>query len=467
MHTKKEEITLIGAGLSGALLSILLAKKGLKVNVYEKRSDPRCSKAESGRSINLALSHRGWKALKKAGVAEQIAPEALPMKGRMMHDIRGALTFQAYSASGKTIYSILRNSLNRQLIAAADAYENISFHFDTFCESVSLGERKVLFSHKPPKQKETRFAVKSGLIIGSDGAFSQLRAAMQKTPRFDYCQEYLSHGYKEFCIPASADNDFRINPAALHIWARKQFMLIALPNPDKSFTATLFLPFEGAHSFDTLQNEQQITQFFADFFPDTHTLIPNLTDEFLHNPTASLLTIRCKPWIYQSSAMLIGDAAHTVVPFYGQGMNASFEDCSVFDNLLDEYGTDWQKILPIYQAHRLENGHAIAELALQNFVEMRDLVRSPDFLLRKKIEARLHQLMPQKWIPLYTMVTFSDMPYAQALRIGKQQEKVMDQIMQEQNIAQGWENICWEKHPIIKKYLDDFVPALMPSEFDF
>ena len=436
---RKEEITLIGSGLAGSLLAILLAQKGNRVNVYEKRPDPRLSEAEGGRSINLALSHRGWKALKKAGIDAQIKEQAIPMKGRMMHSIDGELTFQPYGKEGQMIYSISRSGLNKALISLADTFENVSYSFNASCAEIDLKHNHVAFF-----QENEKMEVQSNLIIGTDGAFSKVRAAMQKTDRFNYSQSYVPHGYKELTIPPSESGDFKLEPNALHIWPRKSYMLIALPNQNKSFTATLFFPFEGSPSFSEINSEEEVQAFFEENFPDTISLIPNLKKEFFQNPTSSLVTVRCNPWVYKNRAMLLGDAAHAIVPFYGQGMNAAFEDCSVFDDLLEKYGNDWASILPEYQALRVDNGNAIADLALRNFVEMRDLVANPDFLLRKKIEAQLHKQLPEKWTPLYTMVTFSDLSYAEALKTGKVQDKIMEKVMQEENIHQNWEHIDWE-----------------------
>lgn len=449
MAVKNEEITLVGSGLAGSLLAILLAKRGHTINVYEKREDPRTSEAIGGRSINLALSHRGWKALKKAGIDEQVHSQAIPMKGRMMHDIKGNLTFQPYGTEGQMIYSISRSGLNEALIQLADQHKEVSYHFNSPCEEVNIRDNTVIFS----TEKE-QLNVKSNLIIGSDGAFSKVRAAMQKTDRFNYSQHYIDHGYKELTIPPSESGEFRLEPNALHIWPRKSYMLIALPNQDKSFTATLFFPFQGSPSFDELQTEDDVQHFFEENFPDTLELIPHLKSEFFINPTSSLVTVRCDPWVYKNKVMLIGDAAHAIVPFYGQGMNAAFEDCTVFDDLLIQHGSSWSTILPEYQKLRVENGNAIADLALRNFIEMRDSVADPDFLLQKKIESKLHEIFPKKWIPLYTMVTFSNYTYAEALKIGQIQDKIMEKVMQEDGIHKNWESIDWQEHPVIQEYID-------------
>jgi len=447
---KKETITINGSGLVGSLLAILLAKQGYTVEVFEYRPDPTENEARGGRSINLALSNRGWQALGLAGVAEKVKQDAIPMHGRMMHSIEGKLTFQPYGKAGQAIYSVGREGLNRTLVAAGKTFESIHFNFDQKCHDVDLDSQALTFTNnKTGKELIHRYEN----LIGSDGAFSQVRAAMQRKNRFNYSQQYLAHGYKELHIPPTATGDFALEPNALHIWPREEFMLIALPNPDKSFTATLFLAFEGKLAFEQLDDNQSVIDFFDTFFPDTRTIIPDLTAQFQQNPTSSLVTIRCAPWNY-GNTMLIGDASHAIVPFYGQGMNSGFEDCYLFDQMLKESDLLFPEFFEQYQAKRKKDADAIADLALHNFIEMRDLVADPEFLLRKKIEARLHQIYPEKWIPLYTMVTFSHIPYSDALQIGKQQRAIMDKLLQDSEIRQNWEQMNFEGIPILEGYFN-------------
>ncbi|MBS1543279.1 MAG: FAD-dependent monooxygenase, partial [Bacteroidetes bacterium] len=278
----------------------------------------------------------------------------------------------------------------------------------------------------------------SDLIIGADGAFSAIRGALQMTDRFEYSQTYIEHGYKELRIPPGPNGEFQLEKEALHIWPRQRFMLIALPNPDATFTCTLFFPFEGDPSFATLETDEDISQFFQKTFPDVVPLMPTLLEDFRDNPTSSLVTIRCYPWV-RNKVVLIGDAAHGIVPFFGQGMNAGFEDCRILNQLLDASGDDWEKALPEFVRLRKPDADAIAQLALDNFIEMRDLVADPDFLLRKKIEARLHELYPSQWIPLYSMVTFNDNSrYSEALQTGMRQKQIMDDVMKTPSIETKW-----------------------------
>ncbi len=432
---KKEAITINGAGLVGSLLSVLLARRGFDVEVYDMRPDPTENQVWGGRSINLALSNRGWQALKKASVTEEVEKTAIPMKGRMMHSTSGELTFQPYGKSGQAIYSVSREGLNRLLVGKAKTMKNTHFYFSHKCSRVELDKQRLTFKDLLTEEKKK---VHYDYLIGTDGAYSKVRLAMQRKNRFNYSQQFLEHGYKELRIPPNANGDFAMEPHALHIWPRKQFMLIALPNPDKSFTATLFLAYEGAQSFKKLQTDEQVSTFFKEEFPDTLELIPDLLEQFHRNPTPSLVTIRCSPWNYEN-ALLMGDSSHAIVPFYGQGMNAGFEDCFLFDQLLEQSDIPLCELFDAFQANRKKDADAIADLALQNFIEMRDLVADPEFLLRKKIEARLNQLFPEKWLPLYSMVTFSHIPYSKALAIGKKQEAVMDRLMKMDEVRNNWQ----------------------------
>jgi kynurenine 3-monooxygenase len=405
----------------------------------------RKSSSDSGRSINLALSRRGIKALEDVGVIEEVEKIMLPMEGRMMHSQDGELTFQPYGKEGQHINSISRGNLNKILLDKAEA-EGVEIFFEHTCKSVDLAGTSVTFESQNT-EKTTQF----DLLFGSDGAFSRVRQAMEKTDRFNYEQYYIPHGYKELTIPATENGDFAIAPNALHIWPRGQYMLIALPNLDKSFTCTLFFPFEGQPSFESLQTPQQVLQFFKNTFPDSLPHLKNIQEEYFQNPTSSLVTVKCEPWV-KNNCVLIGDAAHAIVPFYGQGMNAGFEDCYELNLLLDKHSDDWKKSLEDYQQLRKKDGDAIADLALHNFVEMRDLVADEKFLVQKKIEAKLHELFPKKWMPLYSMVTFSDLRYSEAYEIGKKQQAIMDEVMQKPNILENWESI--DLKAIVQK-LDD------------
>ncbi len=434
----KEKILLLGAGLVGSLQAIFLAKKGFQVEVFEKRTDPRKGSFQGGRSINLALSDRGLRALHEAGVGASLDEITLPMNGRMIHQADSTINFQPYGKSNQAINSVSRGLLNELLINEAEK-AGATFHFGQRCEHVDLEETVLQLNNNHNKT-----AVSGDAIIGADGAFSALRSSLLHTDRFDFSQEYLPHGYKELTIEPSANNEFRLEPNALHIWPRGAFMLIALPNKDKSFTCTLFLPLEGKTSFDTLKEAADVEAFFQHYFPDTLPLIDHLSQQFTTNPTSSLVTIRCFPWS-KNKSMLIGDAAHAIVPFYGQGMNAGFEDCRILNEMIDSYGTDWKGLFRAFEAERKANTDAIAKLANDNFLEMRDKVADEGFLWEKKLEARIHEKYPDKWTPLYSMVTFSHIPYSRALETGRKQELVMRKIREVYPMSTPPEAIDLEK----------------------
>lgn len=432
-----KNITILGAGLVGSLLATLLARRGHHVQLIEKRPDLRVTNWDDGRSINLAMSERGWLAMRAVGVEDKVKAFAIPMYGRMIHDTKGQLTFQPYGDDNQCIYAISRSLLNQALINEAQRH-GVDFLFEHKCTAVDLQNTRLELTRI---SDNVPFTLSPDLIFGSDGAFSAIRLAMMKRPLFDYSQDYIEHGYKELTIPPGPDGNWAIEPNALHIWPRGHFMLIALPNPDKTFTCTLFFPWEGEPSFGQIQTPEQLIHFFAATFPDILPLMPGLVKEYFDHPTSALLTVRCYPWTYRDKIALIGDAAHAIVPFYGQGMNCGFEDCIVLDGILQEYGDDWATVLRTYEQSRKPNADAIAELALHNFVEMRDKVGDPKFLLRKKIDGHLHHLYPERWVPLYTMISFTTMPYSQALAIGKQQDAVLDTIMKIEDIDNRWQTI--------------------------
>lgn len=432
---KKETAIIVGAGLVGSLWAVFLARRGYQVKVFERRSDMRLAGYVGGKSINLAMSERGWKAIEQAGIREKIERVAIPMPGRMMHSMEGDLTFQPYGKEGQAIYSVSRGGLNLELLNIADAYPNVEIFFDHRCVDVDLHNPTITFEDTRTAEMKT---IDAPLIFAADGAFSAVRYALQRTDRFNYRQFYLEHGYKELCIPPLENGTHRIKPGALHIWPRGNHMLIALPNADGSFTCTLFLPFEGEVSFEKLRSDADVMDFFQKYFPDAVPLMPTLLQDFWANPTASLVTVNCAPWQWQNRILLLGDAAHAIVPFYGQGMNAGFEDCTILDAMLDEFGGDWSKTIPAFAELRVQDGNAIAELAQRNFVEMRDLVADPKFLLRKKIAADLHAKFPSEFLPVYSMVTFSNTPYHQALHEDDAQNNLFRQILALENIESDW-----------------------------
>lgn len=432
-----ERIAIIGAGLVGSLQAIILAKKGFKVDVYERRPDMRKATISAGRSINLALSNRGWKAIELAGIRSEIEKMAIPMYGRIMHGVDGSTQYQPYGKAEEAIYSVSRGGLNCQLMDSAEALENVDFHFNWACKDVDLDNNTLHFEHTESQETIT---VQPDRIFATDGAFSAIRSRLQRTDRFNYEQFYLDHGYKELYIPPGKSGEFLIDKNALHIWPRGEFMLIALANEDGSFTCTLFFPFEGKESFNSLKTKDQVLSFFDRVFPDALAIMPSLAEDYFENPTSSLVTIKCSPWNYQDKILLMGDAAHAIVPFYGQGMNSGFEDCSIFSELLDKHPNNWQTLFSTFSETRKKDGDAIAELALRNFIEMRDLVADEMFLLRKKIEKKIYEKHPNKWMPLYSQVTFSHIPYSEALAAGNQQEKIMDKIMAKANIETIWDS---------------------------
>jgi kynurenine 3-monooxygenase len=425
---KTTQLSVMGGGLVGCLLSLYLAKQGYRVDVYERRPDLRRANIGSGRSINLALSDRGWRALETIGIAEDIRKVAIPMYRRVMHDKNGNLSFQPYGQEGQAIYSVSRGGLNQALLDLAEAEPTISLHFQQQAMEVDVATNKVTMLDNSTGQEHH---IQPDVIFAADGAYSMVRLSLQKTDRFNYEQSYLDYGYKELTIPPAADGSWQLEKNALHIWPRGQFMMIALPNIDGSFTCTLFFPYEGEPSFQSLQTNAQVDAFFREVFPDVTALMPDLAQEFFENPIGSLVTIKCLPWRHSGKILLLGDAAHAIVPFYGQGMNAGFEDCTILRGLLEQHQDDWETIFQTFQEIRKPNTDAIADLAVYNFIEMRDKVADPRFLLQKKIEAKITGQYPDSWLPLYSMVTFSpDIPYAEALANGQRQEEIMRKLME-------------------------------------
>ena len=428
--------SIIGAGLVGSLLAIYLAKRGHKITIFERRPDMRREKISAGRSINLALSDRGWRGLEGVGIDEEVKKVALPMRGRMIHNLNGEQVLQPYGTENQAIYSVSRGGLNILMMDLAEKH-GVEIKFNHRCISVDLNNKKCKFFVEDKNKEITN---ESDLIIGADGAYSAVRLQIQlSTDRFNYNQYYIEHGYKELTIPAANDGKWLMDNKALHIWPRGKFMLIALPNQDGSFTCTLFFPFEGEPSFNSLKEPERVEKFFKETFPDAVKLMPHLTEEYFSNPTSSLVTVKCFPWSYKENAFLIGDAAHAIVPFFGQGMNCGFEDCTIFNQLIEKHNEDWSKILPEFEKMRKPDADAIADLAIENFIEMRDKVADPKFLLQKKIEAKFSRKYPEKWTPLYTMVTFSHEPYSAALNQGRKHDKIMREIMSSPNIFEEWD----------------------------
>ncbi len=438
MSTQKN-ITVVGAGLVGSLVSIYLAKRGYKVDVYERRPDMRKANIIAGRSINLALSDRGWRGLEGVGIADEIKKIAIPMYGRAIHMKDGSSTYQAYGKDNQAIYSVSRGGINMRLMDLAEQQPNVTLHFEERCDKLDRKSNELSFFNTSTNKTTD---VKSDIVLGSDGAFSAVRTQMQfQSDRFDYQQFYIDAGYKELVIPAGPNGEHLIEKNCLHIWPRGSFMMIALPNMDGSFTCTLFFQMEGKLSFDAIKTKEEVMAFFKEEFPDAVPLMPTLIEDWMNNPTSSLVTVKCKPWVWDEKIALIGDAAHAIVPFYGQGMNCGFEDCVVLNELMDKHGDLNGACLKEYETLRKPDGDAIADLAIANFVEMRDKTADKTFLLQKKIEAHFSAKHPEKWIPLYSMVTYSPhIRYSEALVNGNKQQAIMDKIMAMPDIEAKWDS---------------------------
>ncbi|TNE32492.1 FAD-dependent monooxygenase [bacterium] len=418
-----KEITIVGAGLAGSLMALLLANRGYKVVVFEKRQDMRKAEISVGRSINLALSDRGISALKRAGIDQQILKEVMPMRGRLIHSINGEKSLQPYSGrDGEYINSVSRGGLNITLMNAAEATGNVTFEFEWGCKRIDFENNILTLENSQLDLRKENFDT----IIGADGGGSYVRLAYQLggIRRFNFSQQFLDHGYKELVIPPNEDGGFRIANDALHIWPRGTFMMIALPNLDGSFTCTLFMPFEGKNGFEYLDNEEKVQAFFEEFFPDALKHMPTLLQDFFNNPHDKLGTIKCFPWAIKDKSLLIGDAAHAVVPFYGQGMNASFEDCRILDELLEKHGEDFKTAYSEFEHLRKANADAIGDLAIQNYYEMRDHVAHKDYQIKREIELDLEKTTDYN--SKYSLVTFrDDIGYAVAKKKGELQDELL------------------------------------------
>lgn len=429
-----KKVAIIGAGLAGSLLAVYFAKRGMNVDVYERRPDMRKEDAGGGRSINLALSTRGIHALKEVGLYEEIKKISIPMYGRMVHLTDGTTNFQRYGKDDtEYINSVSRAELNKKLMDLADQYDNINFNFNCRCVGAHFEQDEIRIVND---REETHFIVKDEAIIATDGATSVIRQEMLKTPRFNFSQEYENYGYKELTILPGEDGTFKLEKNALHIWPRGQFMLIALPNMDGSFTCTLFLAYDkkfgGENSFEELKTPEKIEKFFDKNFPDASAMMPGLIEDFQTNPVGTLITIKCYPWTIGKTTLL-GDSSHAIVPFFGQGMNAAFEDCTCLNECVEKYYPDWNRIFDEYQRERKINTDAIADLAQENFIEMRDLVADKRFMLEKEIEAELARKYSEVFIPKYSMVTFYRFPYSVALERGKRQAEILRKLSEEKN----------------------------------
>ena len=432
----KKEVTIVGAGLVGSLCSLFMTNRGYNVSVFERRNDLRSEIISAGKSINLALSTRGWTALKEAGVESEVKKIAIPVYKRVMHDIKGNLTNQPYGNEGQCIYSVSRVLMNLLMMNLAEN-NGANLFFNEKCIDVDFNSAQVKFENTFTK---THTNVKSDFIIGADGAFSKVREQMVKKYNHQYNYNEIDHDYKELLIPAGKNGSYLIEKNALHIWPRGEFMLMALANLDGSFTCTLFAPKKGENSFENLNNKKDVENYFYKLFPDFFDLVPNLYEQWRTNPTSNLGIIRTYPWNVDDKGLLIGDSAHATVPFYGQGMNCGFEDCRILDNLLTQNERDIKKCFEDFSKMRKPNGDGVQDLSMHNFIVMRDKTADPKFLLQKKIEKKFSNLYPKKWTPLYSMVSFSNISYEEAWKIGMKQEKIMKEIMDTENIEKLWKN---------------------------
>ncbi len=451
-------VTILGAGLVGSLLSVILRKQGYAVDLYERRPDMRAAHMSAGKSINLATSARGWKALELAGLKDEIMDLAIPMYGRQLHFQDGSTAFQPYSKNNEAIYSVSRGELNKRLMTLAEKH-GVKLHFEHKCTHVDVANNVADFQ----RADKSATSVKSDLMFGADGAFSALRESYTHMSRVNCDQVYLDYGYKELAILPGKNGEWMMEKNALHIWPRGNYMLIALPNTDKTFTCTLFMPFEGPVSFANLKTEADVTKFFDEQFADAKALMPELLHDFFNNPTSALVTMRVSKWHHEDKNALIGDAAHAIVPFYGQGMNAGFEDCSVLLSLMEAHGDDWKTILEHYEVKRKPNGNAVGQLALLNFVEMRDKVGDPMFLERKKVEKELGKLFPEQFVSVYEMVSFSHIPYDTAISCIENQDALLAQIMSRGNF---FDNITTDGFTAeLENWVSDYHAAV--SRLDF
>ncbi len=424
---QKNKIIIVGAGLCGTLLAIRMAQRGFQVVVYERRPDMRKGVEDAGRSINLALSARGLLALEMAGIKKAILEECIPMRGRMIHPLGGQPFLSKYSGRAEDyINSVSRPGLNLALIEQADQFDNVTFHFESKVTKVDLENAKISYQLNGETYQD-----EGTVVIGTDGAGSIIRRSMMSQTTkllFNYSQDFLRHGYKELSILPANDGGWKIEKEALHIWPNGSFMIIALPNLDGSFTLTMFHPFEGEAGFNTLDTKEKLKAFFEQYYPTLLPYIPHLYEEYFENPVGTLGTIKCYPWQAYGKALIMGDASHAIVPFYGQGMNASLEDVRIFDETLEEHGTNWEKVFTVFQDKRKDNADAIADLAIDNFYEMRDHVDDLAFKRKRQIEMQLEQQFPD-YYSKYSLVTFQPkLPYQQAMRKGRKQDELLLQM---------------------------------------
>lgn len=455
-----EKILIVGGGLVGSLLATYLARQGHEVHVFDRYPDFRRAKAPSGKSINLTICERGFTSLDRVGAGDLVRAIAIPCYGRMVHATDGSVEWQPYGNRREAIHSVSRNNLNRALLTLALEQPTLTCHFEQKCLEVDLEQPAVAF--KDLRSGELSHW-RGDRLFGADGAHSAVRLRMQRSQRFNLRQEYLDQGYKELNVPPAATGGWALEGNAIHIWPRGHYMLIGFPNLDRSFTLSLHLPFEGEPSFASLRTPDDVERLFEKSFPDALPLLPNLAADFFDRPEASMVTIRCSPWTYRDKVLLIGDAAHAIVPSYGQGANSGFEDCSVLADCIADSAGDWRRAFARYEALRKPNAEAIADLALEHFHELRDLVGDPDFLLRKRIERRINELFPDRYSPLYALISFTDLPYVEALQRDREQRTLVDRVQAIPDIEDRLESE--EIRNLIEDLMNQTLnPAAEPSE---
>jgi kynurenine 3-monooxygenase len=435
---RREIIGIVGAGLVGPVIALYLARRGAEVHLYERGPSPLAGPPEGGRSVHLVVSARGFRALAGIGLDGAVREAAIPLSGRAIHPPAGPLRFQPYGRDDQAIYAVQRSQLNRILATAAASHPGITARFDQRCLDVDPHALTLDFLDTATGE---RSRARCDVLLGADGCFSRVRAALMRTDRFDYSQQYMAYGYREIRIPPAADGSYALSSNAMHVWPRKRLMVSAFPNPDRSFTAMLVMPFEGEVSFAAIATEKELRALFEAQFADLLPLVPEFAGELFQRPPSSLVTIRCSPWVFEGRVALIGDAAHAMVPFFGQGMNAGLEDCVVLDGCLERHGGDWARALPEYQALRRPDCDAVTDMSLQNFVELSESVGDPRFLLKKRLEQRIHGLYPERFIPLYPMVAFGHLPYAEVQRIARAQEDVLQRLLAgDDDLEARWES---------------------------
>jgi len=423
---KNENAIIVGGGLVGCLLAVYLSKRGYRVDVFDRNPDPRGAQANPGRAINLTICDRGFKALDKVGAGDLVRRISVPAYGRMIHSLNGELNYQPYGNNGEAIYSVLRTDLGTTLMEFAEQQPNVEFHFDQKCVGLELEPLKVEFEENGSSRRKRWEAAR---VFGADGTFSAVRTLMQRMSRFNYSQEYLDQGYKELPVPESSQAAWSREKKVLHMWPRGRYVLLGFPNTDGSFTCSLHMPFEGNPSYASIKTANDVTAFFRAEFPDVVDEISDLVEKYFAHPPNPMLTVRCAPWTFEGKVALIGDAAHVLFPYYGQGANAGFEDCEFLMTCLEKHGDNWQATFQEYEQTRKPNMDAIADMCAEHYVELRDLVGDSQFLLRKSVERKVNQMCPEKYVPLYSMIAFSDMSYREALRRDQEQRRIIDQLM--------------------------------------